>query len=119
MRRRDRYTNLVWIKKMPSDPAQGRVLEPPRLDSTQHELVVFLTGPCGLVLEMEYRDNHFELVCVPNESLEHMGKVRAAASYTGKSLYSLLACAMRDYQVYAASPYGVEWSPRRVIRWVA
>jgi len=119
MRRRDRFTNVVWIKRLPGDPAEGRALQPPLLDLTQHRLVAYLTGECGLVLEMEYRDDHFDLVCLPSERTEHAGKVRVAASYTGKTLWSLLACAMHDYQIYAECVEQPELSPRRVIRWVA
>jgi hypothetical protein len=119
MRRRERYRELVWIKELPGDPAEGRALAKPATLRDMGAAMRLLNKELGLVVEMELVDGAFFLRTFPRPGARERGMPTVAASYTGPSLAALLSCAVRDYELYRSDPDLARYSPREVIRWVA
>jgi len=119
MRRRDRFKELIWIKALPGDPAEGRVILATPGYQACDTSVETLTGGFGLLVEMEFRDGHYDVRCYPNPLRATIHMPRVSSSYTGKRLEGILAAAARDYEIYISDPDLAVLSPRETIRWVA
>jgi hypothetical protein len=118
MARRDKYSMLVWLRKLPGDPADGRLAAPPQPRMGFLSYVEDLTVQHDLWIEVEYTNGAYRLRCYPLMNNQSNSVPKICASYAGKQLIRLLAAASADYTAYLAKPQDALMGPLEHIRWV-
>lgn len=118
MARRDKYSKLVWLRKLPGDTADGRTVSPGPVKMGFLSYVHTLTAGNELWIEMEFTNNAFRLRCYPLAGNHAEDAPKICISYAGKRLISLLACAVADYEAYMLKPEAALLAPLEHIRWV-
>lgn len=119
MARRDRFRNLVWLKCLQTDMADGRVRASYSAPQPIKDSIRDLTAYFGLWIEMELVDGFYFLRCYPRSRVGAEARPGVCASYKGESLAAVLHVAVQDYTQYMASPAAAELSRYEACRWVA
>lgn len=119
MAKRDRFRNLVWMSRLPSDiRGDGLRLQADRRQGVA-ACIATLTHDYNLWIEMEMSGQEYVLRCYPRPSSDLLPVPHICASYKGDRLSAVLNCAVHDYAAHMDAPGKTELSRTEVPRWVA
>jgi hypothetical protein len=119
MAKRDRFRNLVWMARLPTDIRDDKFRVIADMKRGVADCITILTHDQNLWIEMEQHGGEYILRCYPRPSSELLHVPRICASYRGARLSAVLNCAVYDYENHMDNPGATELSRLEVPRWVA
>lgn len=119
MRRRERYSGLVWLRSMPGDPAEGRTTLSGKPDGTMQGAMDTLVSEAKRLVEVELVDGVYSVRVMPRRGVQSPGWPAVALSYRGTKLRSILWHAVDELDLLGRKFDQAELQDREVVRWVA